>query len=64
MVRKTQFDNGIILSSATGLMELPIPVGILPIGASNIVANTAHGSTDLVTAALHIIFGEFCLVTL
>lgn len=42
------------------LLTPKIPVGIIPAGSTDTVVYSLHGTTDIQTATLHIIFGNVC----
>lgn len=58
IVKKAQFDNGIVLGGKEILEQCVQPIGVIPCGVSNVIAHTVHGSSDMVTAALDIVYGE------
>lgn len=59
IIKKVQFDNGVVLGGKENLMQIIIPIGIIPCGVFNTIAHTVHGTSDMITAALHIIYGKF-----
>ena len=64
IVKKAQFDNGIVLGGKESLQSCLQPIGIIPCGVSNVIAHTVHGTSDMVTAALDIVYGESCALHL
>ena len=61
--------NGLVLRSAkdhqidpndpNAILAGPkLPVGVIPSGSTDTVAYSLHGTTDVQTAAIHIIFGD------
>nr|XP_031847729.1 ceramide kinase isoform X3 [Nomia melanderi] len=36
----------------------PLPIGVIPSGSTDTIAYSLHGTTDVQTAAIHIIFGD------
>lgn len=59
IVKKMQFDNGIVLRGKEAFQQCHQPIGIIPCGVSNIIAHTVYGTSDMVTAALDIVYGKY-----
>lgn len=57
VAKKAQFDNGIVLGGKETMQQCILPIGVIPCGISNIIAHTVHGTSDMVTAALDIVYG-------
>lgn len=59
MVLRAAKDQGIDLNDSNVRLPTPtLPVGVIPSGSTDTVAYSLHGTTDVQTAAIHIIFGE------
>ncbi|XP_067952000.1 ceramide kinase-like protein isoform X2 [Watersipora subatra] len=58
LIKKVQFDSGIVVGTKDRLQPCNIPIGIIPCGSSNTIAHTAYGTSDMVTAALDIVYGR------
>ena len=59
---RTNFDHGLDLESDNvdlkNLIKPSIRVGVIPGGSTDAVAMTLHGTSDVLTSALHIIIGD------
>ena len=58
LLRKVQFDAGIVVGSRENPQPCTMPIGIIPCGTSNIIAHTVYGTSDMVTAVLDIVYGK------
>lgn len=58
ILKKVQSENNIVLGGKESLQACSIPIGVIPCGSSNIIAHTIHGTSDMVTAALDIVYGR------
>lgn len=58
LLKRIQFDSGLVLQDKEELCPLPVRVGIIPCGGSSTIAHTVHGASDMTTAVLHILYGE------
>ena len=59
---RTNFDHGLDLESDNvdlkNLIKPSIRVGVIPGGSTDAVAMSLHGTSDVLTSALHIIIGD------
>lgn len=59
LVLRAAKDEEIDPNDANASLPVPkMPVGVIPGGSTNTVAYSLHGTTDVQTAAIHIIFGD------
>ena len=61
LVARTARDNKVDINdrTATNLPKPDIRVGLIPAGSTDSVAMCLHGNSDPVTAALHIVLGQY-----
>lgn len=59
LVLRAAKDQQIDLNDPDAKLPSPVlPVGVIPGGSTDTVAYSLHGTTDVETAAIHIIFGD------
>lgn len=65
LVLRTAKEKGIDTDNPNAELPQPsISVGVIPGGSTDTVAYTLHGTSDVQTAVLHIILGQFLLIDL
>lgn len=59
LIVRTQKDHGVNVHDPDArIVPSTIPVGIIPAGTGDCVAQYLHGTRDVITAALHIVLGN------
>lgn len=59
LVLRTSRDRQIDPNNPEANLPTPrLPIGVIPSGSTDTVAYSLHGTTDVQTAAIHIIFGD------
>lgn len=59
LISRAAWDQRIDLDNPDVRLPRPsIPVGVIPSGSTDTLAYTLHGTTDVETAVIHIIFGD------
>ena len=59
LIARTARDQRVDLNESGSSLPKPgLPVGVIPSGSTDTVAYSLHGTTDVETAAIHVIFGD------
>lgn len=58
ILRSARENNVDIHDSEVVLPPPGLPIGVIPSGSTDTIAHSLHGTTDIETAAIHIIFGD------
>lgn len=59
LVLRASRDRQIDPNNSEAILPTPrLPIGVIPSGSTDTVAYSLHGTTDVQTAAIHIIFGD------